>query len=161
MRTREDFGPCELSDKMAFALRVWAGPGDNAWRRAAVAVAAMGNTNASEPESYRSMAQRVGVDKNTARAWAEDWMGWAKLCHAFDGHVLLGDLVRAAMADDPAQGRQLEAEAEAARPLWEVKPEPESWRRARNGLEPEPVFADPADEAFFDGDRDGHRDDDG
>ena len=151
MRTREDFGPCELSDKMAFALRVWSGPGENAWRRAVVAVAAMGNTNASETESYRSMAQRVGVDEKTAKAWAEDWMGWAKLCHAFDGQVLLGDLVRAAMAARPAEGRRLEAEVEAARPLWEAG----SGRFARQGGEREPVFADPADEAFFDGDLEG------
>lgn len=71
MRTRDDFGPCELTERTRVALGRWCS-GDG--RRLVVALAVMANTAASEPESLRSMARRAGVHHETAGQWAAEWL---------------------------------------------------------------------------------------
>lgn len=75
MRTCEDFGPCELTERTRVALGRWcAQSGKTDGRRLVVAMAAMGNVGASDPESTRAIADRAGVDKTTAHRWMGEWM---------------------------------------------------------------------------------------
>ena len=72
MRTRDDFGPCELTERTRVALGRWAA-GDG--RRLVVAMAAMANVGASDRESMRSIAARAGgMCHKDAKRWAEEWL---------------------------------------------------------------------------------------
>lgn len=77
MRTREDFGPCELTERTRVALGRWCasarsgGPPDG--RRLVVALGVMGNTGASDPEAISAIARRAGVCHKDARRWADEW----------------------------------------------------------------------------------------
>lgn len=74
VRTREEFGPCELTERVRAALGRWCCPGGQAdGRRLVVALGVMANTGASDPEPMRSIARRAGVDHKTAMAWASEW----------------------------------------------------------------------------------------
>ena len=90
MRTREDFGPCELTERVRAALGRWCCPGGSPdGRRLVVAMAAMGNVGAADRESVRSVARRAGVHQNTAQAWIDEWMAIeARVREAADGELM-------------------------------------------------------------------------
>lgn len=119
-RSRDDFGPNELTNEARAWLDGWAGDGEDRCQRWLVAVAALGN-QVAETESLRSIADRVGVDKNTVKRWSEHVTRRLRIVREFGTVVLVQDVAREierTMGQQAATRFQIEVEN--ATPLYET-----------------------------------------
>lgn len=118
MRMRDDFGPCELTERVRAALGRWCCPGGQAdGRRLVVALGVMANTGSSNPEPMRAIARRAGVDHKTASAWASEWQ---RIEAQVREHGADAELMRALVDVGQRLGRQ--AQHRAADEMAEAQP---------------------------------------